>query len=623
MAADVLNLVGQALDRVLAIFSPDRALSRHRARQMLARAYEGASKRDGWKPRRAGASANTDHAADAAELRARSRSFVQNVPYIAQGLRALVAAVIGTGITGRWIGPDAKVYAGLLKEWDKVCDADGRFGLYGLQAAAYRAQEQDGECLVRLRWRRASDGLPVPLQLQLLEIDWLDSMKTMANGPNQIVNGIEYDVLGKVVGYWLFDEHPGERLKRRGSLASHFVPAESIVHFYTADRPGQGRGFPRISPVVARVRDTQLLEDAELQRKNLETRLSVLVSGDATALANPRTANDPPDSAAAQTGDLGPLPSGGIMQIPSGMTMEKLEPKAAAGFVDNLKYNLHLIAAGWGVTYEMMTGDMTGVNFSSARVARLNFQRQAEMEQWLHFIPKWDRVMRAFVDAAVLAGKVRRADYGIEYSTPKWDYVNPEQEVKADLAEIAGGLSSFSEKLRRRGYSPDMVFSELAQDIQTLKGNGVLDVLMQLLKGNALQEGGSAPAKEAAAREQQLLKVLEQNTQVMRELRPPTVNVDVAPAQVRAGDVSVQVAEGAIQARTEVHAPEVNVSASSNPTPVEIRNVVSPAPVNVTAQAGETRVVVAHPERSVSQYERDPKTQEIVRQVTEYQVPKT
>jgi capsid protein len=183
--------------------------------------------------------------------------------------------------------------------------------------------------------------------------------------------------------------------------------------------------------------------------------------------------------------------------LPAGMQMEAIEPKAAAGYVDYLKFNLHLIAAGWGVTYEMMTGDVSDTSFSSARVNRLNFQREAEVEQWVVFIPKFcDRVCRAFADAAELAGKVKRADHNFEHATPKWDYVNPEQDVQADLAEIAGGLSSFSEKLRKRGYKPDLVFQELRSDIETLKEGGVLDVMLMLLKGRAMGDG--QPAKPAA-----------------------------------------------------------------------------------------------------------------------------
>lgn len=501
MAADILFNLGRSIDRLVSVWNPVRALSRHNARQLLARAYEGASKRDGWNPRRAGASANTDHMADATTLRARSRALVQNVPYIAQGLRSLVANIVGTGITPRWIGMDADKYDTLWKQWGTVCDADGRLDIYGMQAAAYRAMEQDGEVLVRLRARRPSDNLPVPLQLQLLEIDWLDSSKSMPNGANQIINGIEYSPLGQVVGYWLFDQHPGEQAGRvRGRATSHFVPAESIIHLYTPERPGQGRGFPRIAPVIARVRDLQLYEDAELQRKNLETRLSVIASGTVSEMANPPAPGEAVDTSAAKSGDLGPLQSGGIMQLPQGLNLQVVEPKVAPGYVEYVKFQLHLIAAGFGVTYEMMTGDVSETSFSSARVRLLDFRREAEFMQWVVFIPKFcERISRAFVDAAMLAGKIREPNYTVEYSTPKWDYVNPEQEVKADLAEIAGGLSSFSEKIRRRGYNPDLVFAELREDITKLREAGTLDVMLQLLRGKALEEGAGAPPAGKAA----------------------------------------------------------------------------------------------------------------------------
>jgi lambda family phage portal protein len=503
MMNSVLLRLGNAVDKVISIYNPDRGLSRMRSRQLLARAYEGASNKDGWRPKRSGASANTDHQADATSLRARSRALTQNVPYIAQGLRCLVSNVIGTGITPRWIGRDAEAYDRLWKEWSSVCDADGRHDIYGLQAAAYRAMQQDGEVLIRLRPRRVSDGLPVPLQLQLLEIDWLDSSKSMANGNNQIINGIEYDVLGRVAGYWLYDQHPGETSSPfRGRSASRFIPAESIIHLYTSERPGQGRGFPRISPVIARVRDLQLYEDAELQRKNLETRLSVLGSGNMADMANPPSPNEPVDTAAAKAGDLGPLQSGGITQVPPGLNLTVVEPKAAPGYVEYVKYNLHLIAVGFGVTYEMMTGDVKDTSFSSARVSMLNFRRDAEVEQWVVFIPKFcDRVCRAFADAVELAGKAA-ANYNVEHATPKWDYVNPEQDVKADLAEIAGGLSSFSEKLRKRGYKPELVFKELREDIDKLREGGVLDVMLKLLKGKALEEGDAStqPAAGGSAK---------------------------------------------------------------------------------------------------------------------------
>ena len=70
------------------------------------------------------------------------------------------------------------------------------------------------------------------------------------------MNGVEYDVLGKIVAYWLWDQHPGELVSgRRAKAASYPVPADRIIHLFNPQRPGQGRGFTRLAPVIARVRD--------------------------------------------------------------------------------------------------------------------------------------------------------------------------------------------------------------------------------------------------------------------------------------------------------------------------------------------------------------------------------
>ncbi len=610
-------MMANVLDRLIGVFNPDKALRLMRSRELLKRAYEGASTRDGWRPKRPGASPNTDHSADAATLRTRSRSLYQNVPYMAEALRSLVAATIGTGIVPNWTGEEADKFNAAWAQMVPNLDADGRLDIYGLQVAAYRAMEADGEVLVRIRPRRLTDGLLVPIQFQLLEIDWLDSARSQSNGPNTIVNGVEYDVLGKVAGYWLFDEHPGEvRSFRSRRSTSSFVAAEKIIHLFTPDRPGQGRGFPRAAPVIARVRDLQLYEDAELQRKNLETRLSVLASGDPSEMANapPGLSNGEAVTQAKETGELGQLASGGITQVPIGMNLTLVEPKAAPGYVDYMKFNLHLVAAGYGVTYAMMTGDGSEANFSSERGLVLNFRRQAEAVQWTLLIPKLcDRMCREFANACELAGIVQKASYSIDHATPKWDYVNPAQDVNADLAEIGGGLSSFSEKLRRRGYKPDAVFTELAADIKKLKDLEILDVMLMMLKGRQMGDGqpapAPAPAKREGEREDALVRALEASSQALGRLNP-AIHIAPPAVEMRAGDVHVT---------NSVEPTPVNLHASVAAPDVRVHNEVHPTPVQVTAQAGATQVVMAHPARSIAEHQRDPFTQEILRTVTTHE----
>lgn len=480
------------LDRLIGVFNPDAGLRRYRSRTLLARAYEGASQRDGWRPRRAGASANTDHRADAAILRTRARALEQNSPYIENGLSALTAATVGTGITPNSLAKEGAKLNALWAKWGPAADADGMLDVYGLMALADRTMERDGECLLRIRTRLPSDNLPVPVQFQLLEIDWLDSSKTGVFDGNTVINGIEYDAIGRRTFYWLYDQHPGEQVNtnpRRATSAR--VPANRIIHYYRQTRPGQSRGISRLASVIARTRDFTLYEDAELQRKNLETRMGVIASGDVATMSQSESESL---EKVRDTGDLGTLASGSILQIPSGVNVTMVEPKAMPGYVEYSKYQLHLIAAGMGVTYEMLTGDVSEVNFSSARIRRLDFQRQIEQKQWLCTIPVLCEAMwRAFVDACVLGSKIDRADYSVDWATPKWDYVNPEQDVKADLAEISGGLSSISEKLRRRGYKPEQVFAELKADFDTLRKAGILDLLLQLQTGQAPNAAAPKP----------------------------------------------------------------------------------------------------------------------------------
>ena len=90
---------------------------------------------------------------------------------------------------------------------------------------------ETGEVLVRRRLRRSSDGLPVPLQFQVLEADFLDTTKSGALGAGRLVQGIEFDPVGKRRTYWLHAEHPGDAYGAlQNGLQSRPVPAMEIAH---------------------------------------------------------------------------------------------------------------------------------------------------------------------------------------------------------------------------------------------------------------------------------------------------------------------------------------------------------------------------------------------------------
>ena len=95
----------------------------------------------------------------------------------------------------------------------------------------------------------------MPLQLQLLEPDHLDASKTgEAPGGGFVIQGVEFDALGRRRAYWLYPVHPGEvAMVRKASLVSQPVPASSVLHLFDRLRPGQVRGVPWFAIVSRRV----------------------------------------------------------------------------------------------------------------------------------------------------------------------------------------------------------------------------------------------------------------------------------------------------------------------------------------------------------------------------------
>ena len=236
-------------DHAIAAVAPRAAARRVLARQAfetLTRGYDGAAKgrrTEGW--RAPGTSADTEIGEAGALLRDRMRDLVRNNPHAAKAVAVLVNNIVGAGIMPRAASGndklDRKVDA-LFAQWSDTADADGQLDFYGLQTLICREMVEAGEVLVRRRLRRAADGLAVPVQLHVLEADFLDATKSGSLGTGRLVQGIEFDPVGKRRAYWLHAEHPGDAYGAlQNGLRSRPVPASEIAHIYEKQRT-QARG---------------------------------------------------------------------------------------------------------------------------------------------------------------------------------------------------------------------------------------------------------------------------------------------------------------------------------------------------------------------------------------------
>jgi capsid protein len=135
---------------------------------------------------------------------------------------------------------------------------------------------------------------------------------------------------------------------------------------------------------------------------------------------------------------------------------------------------LHGIAAGFGITYEALTGDLSQVNFSSARMGWLEFQRNLDAWRWAMFIPQFcNPVWEWFQDGVALSSlddglRTDIGNFSIEWTAPRREMIDPQKEVAAMRDAIRCGLCTLSEAQRMLGYDPAKLLTEYKSDLDTL-----------------------------------------------------------------------------------------------------------------------------------------------------------
>ena len=465
-----------SLDNAIAWISPSTGVKRARARLKISQMgeakafYDGATTgRRGDSIRRNNAGANTVSRRTNANLRAGSRDLIRNNGWAAKGQRVLTTETVGKGIKASFLGSEGKSHPELealakLHLDTADIDADGRLNYYGLEALVMNEVTEAGEVLVRRKKMRAADGLAVPLQIQILEPDFIDSTKdgVMKNG-SKIVQGVEFDRANKRVAYWLFDEHPGDA-SGGGKLESKRVPASEIIHVYDVHRAGQVRGIPALAPVMLALADYGDGSDAQRMRMKIAACYSVFITGDENNnVENPDVdENDRTES----------IEPGMINRLPSEADVSFAAPPSVGGFKEYMSITLHEVAGGFGITYEALTGDLKGVNFSSGRMGHLTMRRNiSHLQRNVMIIQFCVGVTRWFLEAASLVGtNVEGAQ--VKHTPPRVEMIDPTREVPAKIRAIRGGLMTLNEAIRESGDNPEEVLREISEtnkDLDTLK----------------------------------------------------------------------------------------------------------------------------------------------------------
>lgn len=466
------------LDSAINWVAPQLGLKRIRARAMQETllSYEGirsARRLGGWTT--TSASGNTEIGAGLRKLRDNARDLCRNNAFAKKAKREWAKRVVGTGITPRAnTGSDAldKRIMDIWGEFVEQCCSDQRINFYAAQKMIVSSCYETGEVLVRLWDRSADDELPVPFQIQMLEADYLDTDKTMATDAGYILHGVEFDRIGRIRGYWLFGNHPGEILQnsRRGSYTSKFIPAQYVLHHAEFDRPGDVRAVSRLSAVMAKLRDIDEYADATIVRQKLAACAVGMITqpegGDGPTMG--------PTALDADGKKVEEFRTGQFIYGSPGANIEFFNPPGSGDFSAYKKTELREIAVGLDIPYVVLDDNLEAVNYSSYRGGLIAFRDAIEEYRWNWLIPQvLNPVWRRFIDKLVFTNKIPARNYSVEWDPPQFDLLDRAAEAEADRLECQIGSSTWDQLVARRGYNPNEQIKEIGNRYKELISVGV------------------------------------------------------------------------------------------------------------------------------------------------------
>ncbi len=516
--------------------------------------------------------------------------------------------------------------------WCKAADITGRMDFAHLCRTTVKSVARDGEALVRIvRQPKLAYGIA----LQLLEADRLDeTYNATLPGGGVIRQGIELDTAGRPIAYYIKTTHPGERFGgSRYELER--VPAENIRHVFLPERAEQVRGYTWFHAIILRQHQLhQFNEAAVIAARIGASKVAALQRAEGPdlvpTLADSTSDPNHPASGITQIS----VEAGEILDLPPGYTLNSWNPEYPhANFESFVKAANRGIAAGVDVAAHNLTGDMTDVNYSSARIAEL-----AERELWLS-LQSWfirslvEPVFQEWLAIALLRGDITFEQSGKKLPAEKlskfrdaarfqgrrWRWVDPQKEITAAKEAVDLGITSRTRLAAEQGEELADIIDELLQE---------QDQMAKLRPAAPTPTPAPTPApadpsrsvtvvtdeaehlrQQVAILQRQLLDARSQAPVVSEE---PPVHVHIHKPE-RQPEIRIDVHPTPVQVINQVPEPQIVVEAH-----ITTEREAMPAPVvNVTVQPADVTVVDNHPAVAIQTVERDD-NDEITRTVTQF-----
>lgn len=391
-------------------------------------------------------------------LRNRSRYEIANNSY-ARGITLTLANdVVGTGPRLQMLTESAEANRFVEREFFNWADA---IGLAEKLRTMRLARVGDGEAFGLLVNNPKIDS-PVQLDLKLIEADQVTAPDFESNRPRYI-DGIEFDVHGNPTSYDVLRNHPGDDYY---SLRENYdsVSANSVLHYFRSDRPGQIRGIPDITPALPLF--------AQLRRFTL----AVLAAAETAADFAGVLYTDAPaggEAESAEPFEAIELEKRMLLTMPGGWKMSQMHAEQpATTYAEFKKEILNEIARCLNMPFNVAAGNSAGYNYASGRLDHQVYFKSIRVEQSQLARTVLDRILFAWLSEAILIegflpNVLRTLDASFEHQW-FWDgheHVDPAKEANAQKIRLSNLTTTLAHEYARQGRDWEAELRQRAKEL--------------------------------------------------------------------------------------------------------------------------------------------------------------
>jgi capsid protein len=242
------------------------------------------------------------------------------------------------------------------------------------------------------------------------------------------------------------------------------------IHWFRADRPGQHRGIPEITPGLPIL--------AQLRRFTLAT---LDAAESAANFAMVMQTNAPANGAAATVpGDSFELSRNMATTLPEGWTLGQTDPKHPSTTYQMFKCELiREYARCMSVPYNIAAGDSSGYNYASGRLDHQTYFRMIRVEQLECEELVMDRIFEAWLAEAILVSDylpiAARAlpEYPHQWFWDGREHVDPAKEANAQAQRLASNTTTLATEYAKQGQDWEVQIRQRAKEVALMKKLGL------------------------------------------------------------------------------------------------------------------------------------------------------